>query len=345
MTLKIAILEIQQTSSKAPNRGAGGGYNFLTGLKVELDKRGLLAPLHDADCVIINSHHLTVFQMALLGIILLLRPKIQIVHRIDGPVCLVRGDRDKYKYVDSFIKTLSVSIADSLIFQTKWSKERVLDLWNIRLEKPHRIILNGAKDFSFNRKQEPNIRTRPYTIVMTSWSPNINKGFDDMLDFDDDIKTLPVDVIFIGNSAQAFQNIKMYPPQPKEKVAKIIRASDCYITFSRNDPCSNALIEALNTGVDIFAKRSGGHPEILGPDFPGLFDDVPELVSKIRKFGLSGSGQCRATSRPFDPVVSQYIEVCEEISGRRLSLVRRLTKIFKLTSSYTSYRFQKWWKR
>lgn len=67
----------------------------------------------------------------------------------------------------------------------------------------------------------------------------------------------------IGNSNVEFENIDIVPPMSSEQLAQQIREHDIYLTASKNDPCSNALIEALSCGLPAIAFADGGHPEIV----------------------------------------------------------------------------------
>ena len=64
------------------------------------------------------------------------------------------------------------------------------------------------------------------------------------------------------------------------------------MTASRNDPCSNSLIEALSCGLPAIYLKSGGHPELVGEaglgfekaeDVPGLLDQVSESIEEFQK--------------------------------------------------------------
>jgi glycosyltransferase involved in cell wall biosynthesis len=46
----------------------------------------------------------------------------------------------------------------------------------------------------------------------------------------------------------------------------IYRSADVYITTKHNDPCPNAVIEALACGLPIIYSDTGGVPELVGPD-------------------------------------------------------------------------------
>src|SRR5262249_24722661 len=85
---------------------------------------------------------------------------------------------------------------------------------------------------------------------------------------------------FVGRSPVSFERITVIPPQPSDALATLLRAHDIFITASLNDPCSNALVEALSCGLPAVYPNSGGHPERVGAGGLG-FDDVDEIPAKL----------------------------------------------------------------
>ncbi|MBA3400404.1 MAG: glycosyltransferase, partial [Actinobacteria bacterium] len=58
---------------------------------------------------------------------------------------------------------------------------------------------------------------------------------------------------------------------------------DVYVAASRDDPCSNALLEALACGLPAAYIESGGHPELVGEGgLPFLADEeLPEVLDRL----------------------------------------------------------------
>jgi glycosyltransferase involved in cell wall biosynthesis len=80
-----------------------------------------------------------------------------------------------------------------------------------------------------------------------------------------------------------FKNIHMVPAVDSMRMAELFREHDIYITASRNDPCSNSLIEALTCGLPSIYLQSGGHPEIVNQAGVGFeaAEQIPDLLEKI----------------------------------------------------------------
>ena len=59
-------------------------------------------------------------------------------------------------------------------------------------------------------------------------------------------------------------SIRHVGPVDSDGVARLLREHDVYLAASRDDPCSNALLEALACGLPAAYLDSGGHPELVG---------------------------------------------------------------------------------
>ena len=105
---------------------------------------------------------------------------------------------------------------------------------------------------------------------------NVYKFLDDTLDFG------RYEMTFVGRSPIKFNRIQHVPPQPSEELAEVLRQHDIFVTASRNDPCSNALIEALHCGLPAVVRNDGGHPEIVG-EAGELFEDERDVLDAIGK--------------------------------------------------------------
>ena len=66
-------------------------------------------------------------------------------------------------------------------------------------------------------------------------------------------------------------------------VARLLREHDVYLAASRDDPCSNALLEALACGLPAAYLDSGGHPELVGEGGVPFrsAEDVPDALTSL----------------------------------------------------------------
>ncbi len=93
----------------------------------------------------------------------------------------------------------------------------------------------------------------------------------------------------MGRTKAEFKSAKLIDPVPSEELAKILKQHDVYIASSEDDPCSNALIEALNCGLPALFLQSGGHPEIVkdgGVGFIGTGDLINALEEISNNYTL-----------------------------------------------------------
>ena len=119
-------------------------------------------------------------------------------------------------------------------------------------------------------------------LVSTSWSNNPRKGFDTYKWLDNNLDWDRFEYTFVGNTPAdlEFENIKHVPPVPSQELATKLKANDIFITASRNDPCSNAVIEALSCGLPTLYFNDGGHPELV--EYGGLgFNNKEEILTQL----------------------------------------------------------------
>jgi glycosyltransferase involved in cell wall biosynthesis len=121
-------------------------------------------------------------------------------------------------------------------------------------------------------------------VVATSWSDNPRKGADSLQWLDRNLERAGAEVTFVGNTRASFDRIRTVSAVPSHEVAEILRANDVYLATSRDDPCSNALLEALACGLPAAYLRSGGHAELVGDGGIG-FDSAEELPDVFEVLG------------------------------------------------------------
>ena len=79
----------------------------------------------------------------------------------------------------------------------------------------------------------------------------------------------------------------------------LLRAHDVYLAASLDDPCSNALLEALACGLPAAYRQSGGHPELVGDG--GLpFEQPEELPDVLDRLVVGARRATCGDSRPCD---------------------------------------------
>jgi len=236
----------------------GGGNQFLKALRDYFIEKNVYAEnMEDADVILFNSHH----EIKKLIKIKQKYPKKTFVHRIDGPVYLTRKDNI---YLDKLIYKLNDKIADASIFQSNWSKKKNYE-FGIKSKKFETTILNAPNPEIFNNKNKIKFsKHRKTKIIATSWTTNMSKGFKTYKYLDENLDFSKYEMTFCGNSPVKFKNIKHIKPLPSRELAGQLKQHDIYITASKNDACSNSLIEALHCRLPAIGLNDGGNPEIIG---------------------------------------------------------------------------------
>lgn len=258
----------------------GGGNQFLLALKNELELRGLEIGENkigrNTKVMLINSFN---FDFEKVRQLKKKREDLRIVHRIDGPIGVYRdSDID----IDKKICALNNELADATIFQSQFSFNKHLEL-NLRFKDPT-IINNAVNDKIFNRdrRKQPPQAGEKIKIIASAWSDNPRKGGPFYEWLDKNLDPARYEFTFVGRIKNNLINSKHIPALPSEELAKLLKNSDIYITASQEDPCSNALIEALACGLPAVYFNSGGHPELVREAGAG-FNNYDEALLAIEK--------------------------------------------------------------
>ncbi len=287
---------------------AGGGHQFLRAFVEQGKARGLKIEKNTisrtTQACLFNS-----FNFNEKRLLRMKRDSVLYVHRVDGPVDVYRGQDDG---VDSHIFSINKKIADKTIFQSRYSLEKHLAL-GMQFCEPI-VIMNAADPNIFHARGRTTFsRNRKIRLIAASWSDNPNKGTAVYQWLDEHLDRERFEFTFVGRSKAAFRNIRVIPPVDSTRLADLLREHDMYITASKNDPCSNSLIEALSCGLPAVYLQSGGHPEIVNQaglgfeaaeQIPGLLDRV---VNEYETF------QARISPPALHEVSEAYLKVLELI--------------------------------
>jgi glycosyltransferase involved in cell wall biosynthesis len=255
----------------------GGGHQFLCGLWHEMERRGLRVENNSISrgtrACLYNSFNFDFTRLRRLR-----RAGCRMVHRVDGPIDVYRGRDDG---VDRRIWEIN-QLADATIVQSQYSLAKHRDL-GMEFRSPT-VILNAVDPAVFHPNgRSPFDPRRKTRLISTSWSDNPNKGAAVYRWLEDQLDWNRFEYTFVGRAAERFTRIRTLPPAPSDQLAELLRQHDIFITASRNDPCSNALIEGLSCGLPAIYLRSGGHPEIVGNAGFGFEaqEEIPALLDRL----------------------------------------------------------------
>jgi glycosyltransferase involved in cell wall biosynthesis len=249
----------------------GGSNQFLLALKRELEGRGLRVSdgrlPRRARAVLLHAYLLDGTPPA----------GARVLHRIDGPIRLYRGTDDG---ADARIEELNRTYAHATILQSEYSLAAHREL-GIELREP--VVIPNAVDpaiFFPAERERPSGRVR---LIATSWSDNPRKGATALAQIGRELDPARFELTFVGRTQADLGPVRAVAPQPSHELAALLRAHDAYVAPSLNDPCSNALLEALACGLPALYARSGGHPELVGAGGLGFDDpgEVPDLAGRL----------------------------------------------------------------
>jgi glycosyltransferase involved in cell wall biosynthesis len=283
---------------------AGGGHQFLRALKGAWERQGLRVETNSISgttrVCLLNSFNFDVERLRYLR-----REGCRIVHRVDGPLATYRGADDG---TDLKIAEWNKEFAQATVFQSQFSLQSHAEL-GLSFRDPV-VIPNAADPAIFHPQGRRVFETgQKIRVISASWSDNRNKGADVYEWLDQNLDFERVEYTFVGRLPSEVKNIRVLPPMTSKGLADLLRENDVYLTASRNDPCSNSLIEALSCGLPAVYLNSGGHPEIVGE--AGLAFDLPEeipaLLEKMANEYSCYQRKIRATR--IEDVAPEYLRV------------------------------------
>jgi glycosyltransferase involved in cell wall biosynthesis len=262
----------------------GGGNQFMIALEAQARRMGIDCT-RNGEGARADGHILNSVQFDGDRFTSMVEPgAARVVHRIDGPISVLRGTPESLEQ-DRLCFDVNARYATATVIQS-WHTVRFLAEMGFRPVRPA-LIRNACDPRMFWQGTDrpealpPHQRIR---IIATAWSPSPGKGARVYEWLDEHLDPARHELTFVGNTPARLKRARVLPPQPSEALAALLREHDVYLTASRNDPCSNALIEALACGLPALYYDSGGHPEIVG--FAGLPftrpDEIPGLLERLR---------------------------------------------------------------
>lgn len=284
----------------------GGGHQFLRAFWKQAGAHGLLVEnntlSHTTRACLFNSFNFRESRLRRLW-----RDSVVYVHRVDGPIDVYRGRDDG---VDRGIQAVNQKFADKTIFQSQYSLRKHLEL-DMEFKNP--VVIMNAVDPEIFHSQGRSLfsKDQKVRLIASSWSDNINKGAFAYQWLDKHLDWKRYEMTYVGRSPVMFRNIRMLPAVDSYHMAELFREHDIYVTASKNDPCSNSLIEALTCGLPAVYLKSGGHPEIVRQAGMG-FDSAEEIPEALDQISVQYEAfQSRISLPSMQEVCDSYLEVLE----------------------------------
>ncbi|MBI5164725.1 MAG: glycosyltransferase family 4 protein [Magnetospirillum sp.] len=259
----------------------GGGNQFMMALRAALKRMGF--PVIEnriskrVDGYLINAYN---FDLAAAAGLNCERERVAVVHRLNGPI---RRYRPTGADLDDVCLDVNRRLATASVMQSVYTWQGYHDI-GFQFADP--VVIPNACDpqtFFSDPARRPFEGGRKLRLICTSWSANPLKGGPTYQWMDRNLDWERYSFTFVGRVEQTFANIRVVPPLPPAALADLLRQHDVFVTASRFDPCSNALIEAQTCGLPALYLDSGGHPELVGAG--GLSfavdEDIPDRLAAV----------------------------------------------------------------
>jgi glycosyltransferase involved in cell wall biosynthesis len=280
----------------------GGGNQFMHALEASLHRQGArvvrntMSPSVDAHICNSAWFDIAAFERA--------ARQVRMIHRVDGPVAMYRGT-DWAE--DERIHRLNREHASATVFQSAYSF-REMKAHGLDFVRPM-IIRNAPDPTFFHPPAERRTAGRKLRLIATAWSDNPAKGGPLFKWLDAHLDWSRFEFTFVGRIQQEFQQIRHVPPQDSRGLGELLRQHDLYIAASRNDPCSNALLEALACGLPALYLDEGGHGELVGHG--GLpFKNTEDVLPQLDRLAASPEAfRSCIWVQTIDEIARQYIEL------------------------------------
>lgn len=202
-----------------------------------------------------------------------------IIHRVDGVTSL-------YGRKTPWVDDLTVAInrfADVTVFQSQYCET---SFRNYGMNPNKSIVINnGVPLETFYPSKNTHPIDSKMRFIAVSWSSNPMKGFATLAKFSE----IPyVSVSFIGNWPNGVPSnaVQILGARTETEIATLLREHDAFVHFAENEPSSNAIIEALASGLPVLYRDSGGNAELVkdcGLPLQGsLNESVERFVSEYQ---------------------------------------------------------------
>ncbi len=197
------------------------------------------------------------------------------VHRLDGVFRLYGRPTDDPADVDQ----LAINrFADWTVYQSEFCRTS-FEAEGADVSRST-VVMNGVDLEVFYPARTPPA-AGPLRLVAIAWSPNRRKGGPDVAR----ASLAPgVEVTFVGNWPAGVDpaRVRVVPPQGHAALSDLLRGHHALLHMAQNDPCSNAVLEAMACGLPVIYHPSGGNPEIVGNCGVACAEDLEAPVTQLR---------------------------------------------------------------
>jgi glycosyltransferase involved in cell wall biosynthesis len=230
---------------------------------------------------------------------------------------VVEGDRRQLEF-DPYVR--------HTIFQSAYSRDVFLAGG---FSGAFSVIHNGCDDELFNQMIPPRWLRRgrrrdywngsePFRIVISSWSTDPNKGFDEYRRVDAALSgRRDLECWFVGRlpTGLRFRTIRAFAARPARRLAALLKRAHVVLQLARQETCSNALIEGINCGLPAVYLDSGSNKEIAGEYGAEYHGDITDAVLRVQQRYAQFVSRTQANPYRMSVVVDKYIDLFASCSS------------------------------
>lgn len=309
----------------------GGANNFLRALRSALacDPAFALVDDFDADFDILFMNQLSAGPANGSAVIPLGRIRERLAGRAIAPKLVVRAvnlRRESHPLtIGGFIPNWLIdrrvvallNMADAVIFQSDYQRE-VFETAGVANSNAVRIYNGASEQFDFASPRTL-ADGEPMEIVSTSIAPRLSKGQDWIARMAD----VPnVRVRFFGVWPDTIDpgKVSLEGIKTHLEIAAAYRSAHAFLHPALRDPCPNAVVEALHSGLPVIYRAGPGSSAELVRSL-GVALDPDDFAGTVRKIRdgypkLSGQAATARASHSIRRAYGEYKQVIESVAGR-----------------------------
>ncbi len=209
------------------------------------------------------------------------------------------------------------------------SKDLEAGLKNIGITTPMKVIPNVVNTKLFSPKETPNseftfihvsnlIPRKNAEKILRVALKLLNQGFRFKLKIggDGNIELLKN----LSENSSFSDRIEIFPIQPIEKIAEMMKQSDCFILFSddENQPC--VIAEAFSSGIQVISTKVGGIAEFFPKNFGILLNEPDENLLEEAMKGILKNTEV--------PAANEFVAYAEKTFAQQ-AIAQQFTEVYR----------------
>ncbi len=313
----------------------GGANSFLKTLFAELERRGVefTNEIKKADLCFLNALTWGDSGVGMKPELLeeIWRSGLPVVHRKTG--FWGRGSKEFHSLNENGVihgDQLQLDFSDKISFHVFQSDYSLKGFQESGFKDDNFAVIHNGVDqrvfslapYGWKDSKKKNIwqKGEVFRLIICSWSPNYNKGFELYKKLDDELSHIKdVEAIFIGRMPADlnFKNIKKLKAMDKKKLSQKLKESHVFLQMSENDTCSNALIEGLSCGLPSIYLNSGGNTELAKDYGVAYSGNWKADIEKVKDGYLRYTQELAKFPYSIEKVADKYIEVFQNVLNQK----------------------------